>query len=157
MARSPIFGNGVPTEPDVVALTQRFGVPVEGQPIAYQEVADAIRVPVRSCRFRTVTQAWRKSLRAAHGIILAARNSEFVVRDPSSRVMLGKSKTHSGVRCFAEAIDIVVGTDRGRLTEKEKADSDKVQRVASLAQSAALAEARKRPAPTLRAVGESNK
>lgn len=151
-----LFNRGIPTEPDVITLSSRFGVPSENAPISYDDVAAVLGVPVGSSRFRTVTTAWRKQLRATHGIIMSARNGEFAVRTPSSRVMLGKSKTKSGVRCFSDALDVIVNTDRARLSERECADSDKVQRIASIARSAAMAEARKRPTPALRPVGSGS-
>jgi len=154
MGETRLFFRGVPTEPDVTALNNLFGVPEEGAPISYAAVAEALRVPATGCRFKTVTNAWRKGLRATHGIIMVAGNGQFEVRDPASRVALGKTKTKSGVRCFSESVEIITGTDRARLTERERGDADKVQRIASLAQAAALAEARKRPVPALRAVNE---
>jgi hypothetical protein len=152
MGRQQLFNRGVPTEPDVTALINQFGVPVEGTPITYREIASVLQVSITAHRFRTVTAAWRKSLNATHGIILIAGNGQFAVRDPGARVALGKTKTKSGVRCFTAALDIIQGTDQGRLSERERADSDKVQRIASLSQAAALSAARQKPTPALRAV-----
>lgn len=152
MNKSPIFLNGVPTEPDVIALTQAFGVPQEGVPISYADVAKVIHVTVVESRFKTVTSAWRKQLRINHDVILIARDGQFTVRAPSERVQLMRSKTRSGFRCFGEVLDINGGTDRARLSEHERAVADKAQRVASLGQAAALAEARRRLPPSPPAV-----
>lgn len=157
MGRIKLFNRGIPTEPDVTALLNQFGVPEEGKPISYAAVADVLHVSVDASRFTTVTAAWRRSLRASHQVLLSARNGEFAVRDPGARVALGKSKTRSGVRCFTEAIDTVTNTDAARLTERERADADKVLRIASMSQSAALAEARKRVPPSLRAVTSADR
>ena len=138
-----MFFRGVPTEPDVIRLVNAFGVPSETDPIRYEEAARVIGSPVRSNRFRTVTTAWRKQVKAAHGVLVMARDGAFRARKPGERISFGKSKTRSSVRAAGVALDAVMGADRSRLTDVERADADKVQRVASSLRFAAQAEARR--------------
>lgn len=154
---SPLFRRGIPTEPDVVALMTRFGVPEEGTPITYAEVADVLHLNVASSRFRTVTMAWRRQLESDHRVVLTARDGAFTVRDPESRISFSKSMTKAGYRRLGRANRVATDTDAERLSEAGRVNRDKVMQITSKAQLAIDAEARKRPAPRLRAVGESKR
>lgn len=156
MGKSVLFLRGIPTEPDVITLLKEFGVPEEGTPIAHQEIADVLNVPVKSFRFQTVTSVWRKRLRADHQMFLKSSGGQFTVRVPSERVELQKTKVQIAVRSFSDSLEIGDGTDRERLTDRERADADKLKRIASLSRQAAIDESKKRSAPQLRAVASAS-
>lgn len=132
------FG-GIPTDVDVRALHDTFGVPTEGQRIPYEDIAGVIGVEPRSNRWMTVVTAWRKRLIREHNVYLLARDGALIGMAPEQRVDLGSGKLRTGVRMFRRAHDVVSGTDRTRLSSEQKAQADHVQMVsASVIQSARL-------------------
>jgi hypothetical protein len=52
---SKVYFAGLPTELDVRALWERYGVPPEGVAMPYDEVAAVIKTPVGGHRFKTRT------------------------------------------------------------------------------------------------------
>lgn len=142
-----VYFAGLPTDIDVRAIIEKWGVPSEGVPISYEEIAALIKVPVASCRFKTVTGAWRRRLRREHDIYLLARHGAFTVRDPVQRVEFGSLKIRTGARAFRTAVKVVVTTDRKRLSNQHLAEADHVLLVGGLVQAhGVLAAKRVQPA-----------
>lgn len=61
-----MFFGGIPTEPDVRRLMDRFGDPGPGMLIEYETLEKEIGKPRTSSRFRTVVSAWRARLLKEH-------------------------------------------------------------------------------------------
>ena len=139
-----IFGGGLPTEIEVHRLMETYQVPSEGLEIPYDEVSALIACAVRTCRFRTVTSAWRSRLAREHNVYLSARDQRFTVLAPGQRIDLGSAKLRSGLRSARRAHVIVSSTDRARLTSAEQAQSDHVQHVSASIVMQARVEARKK-------------
>lgn len=139
------FG-GLPTEPDVHRLIERFAVPTEGTVIDYADIAAIIRTPVAAPRFRTVTNAWRHRLSKEHNVYLRARDQQFTALKPGERIDLSSAKLRTGMRSVRRAHTVASSTDQARLTVEERKQSDHVQRVtATMIQSARLQAREKRP------------
>lgn len=153
MAKYELFYRGVPTEPDVTALLNKFGVPTEDVELSHADVAAVFQVDPKSSRFKTVTAAWRKRLKDLHHVLIGSSDGAFRVLKPSERVGLAKSKSTHAVRTMAYAGEIVTSyLDRSRLTLRETEDADKVQRITAAGRMAAIAEARKSKPAVLRSV-----
>lgn len=137
---STVFFAGLPTDIDIRALTEAFGVPEEGDSISYDEIANTIKVPVGSNRYHTVVGQWRKRLQREHNIYMKAGDGRYEVLDPAGRVDLGASKLRTGARMFRKAHVVVESTDRKRLTPQQRARADHIQMTTATAiQSARLA------------------
>ncbi len=142
------FG-GVPTEADVRALLDTFGVPTEGASVTYEQIARVLHQPVRSNRWKTVTNAWRKRLFEEHNLILGAADGAFTALLPGERIERGAGKLRSGMRSVRRAGAIVQRTDRARLSETETKRADHVQVVSAALMLAANASGRETPKPAL--------
>lgn len=144
-ASRPRFG-GIPTDIDVRALMETFGVPAVGTTMSYERVAEIIHVAPRSGRFKTVTDAWRRRLRDDHNVYTSARDGAFSVRTAPERVDHGAAKARGVVRAAAAAHNEVARTDRSQLTTEQRQQADHVQMVtATVVQSARLQTRRPRP------------
>lgn len=121
-----IFAGGVPTEPDVRALIERYGVPAEGTMIPYVEIEKLIRCGRRSFRFKTVTDRWRKQLKRDHNVATGCdcRGEGIKVLCPDERVSAGKAKTRTAVRAIRRSVDLVETTDKARLSPEMRAEAD---------------------------------
>lgn len=145
---APRFG-GMPTDVDVRALFEAFGVPAIGAAFHYAQVAEAINVPLASYRFRTVTWAWRMRLIREHNVYVRAGAGQFQAMDASERVDYGSAKLRTGVRAMRKAHTVVGSTDRASLTEEAKKQADHVLLMsATVIQSARVAAARRGPVLT---------
>lgn len=141
------FG-GMPTDAEVRMLRDRFGVPEEGTPMPYNEIAQTIRQTERSNRYYTVVNAWRRFLRREHNVILRAGGGCFRAMSPSQRVDHSGDRVKSGLRTIRRAEQVLIGTDRARLTDEEKRRADHTQLIASALTHAARVESQK-PVPAL--------
>lgn len=127
-----IFAAGVPTEPDVKALFDRFGTPAEGTLISYADVEALIRCPVNSARFKTVTHRWRREMEDDHHIYLAAeRGLGFRALNPTERTRTAKGKFRSGMRLTVRAGEIAINTDATRLAPDDSRVRDHIIRTAA--------------------------
>lgn len=142
-----MYFGGLPTEPDVLALLKKFGVPAEDAPIAYDDVAIVLHVDVKSTRFRSVTTAWRKRLDAEHDCLMRAFDGAFTRLNPSGRVTAGSGKFRTAKRGLVRAHGYVAGADRTRLDPVERTEADHLQMTsATMIQSARMVSRRKTPA-----------
>lgn len=144
-----IFGNGIPTEPDVKKLRDTFGVPAVGQEIPYSAIEAAIGVNRKTHRWATVTNAWRKALDREHNVLMdAIPNVGFRVMDPSERVVFSASTYKGGLRRIARAGNVAERTDVKGLKPEELRVRDHISRAAASLRLAAATQARELNAPT---------
>ena len=123
---------GVPTDLDVRRLREAFGVPEIGTVITYDEVTAVLKIPRTTCRWRTVTGAWRRGLMAECRIIMGCKQGEgFIALDDPSKVDLGAHKLRSGLRAFRRTSKVIAHTDMNKLTTEERRRADHVQVVAT--------------------------
>lgn len=133
---------GLPTDIDVRALFEAFGVPNEGVVIPYETVAAVIKSPVTSNRWKTVTGRWRRRLVAEHNVYMLARDGAFSRRDPAQRIELGAGDLRSAYRRVRRSHIVTEGTDRSRLTEEQKKQADHILMTTGALMSAARLQAR---------------
>ena len=94
--RAELFHGGIPTEPDVRALKEAYPESVlkVGLHIDFTRVSQIIGVPYPSCRFRTVTNAWRKEVEKEWGFVIEPpRDGTFMVLSDSGKAKSSKRKT----------------------------------------------------------------
>lgn len=119
------FG-GLPTDVDVRMLFEAFTVPEVGTVIPYASIADILKTPARSNRFRTVVEAWRRRLAREHNVYLRASDGAYTAMTAPERVDFGGSKLRSSLRAMRRAHTVVGGTDRSQLTDVQRAAADHV-------------------------------
>ena len=121
MAKSRVWFAGVPTEPDVRRLLDRYGVPDVGSRVNYEDVAAVLGVAIKSARFREVTRRWRKRLAKENNIIVGCDPGVafFVLTEPE-RLDTGCGKFSSGVRIMRRGVDLVRGCDDAKLDTQER-------------------------------------
>ena len=117
---SKTFKNGLPTDIDIRALFDAFGLPAEGSVIPYADVTAIIKTPSHSARWLTVTARWRKHLEREHGIYTLARDGVFTVMTPSMQLEHGVKKQTKGVRQIRGSIRVLGGIATERLTDVER-------------------------------------
>lgn len=130
---SNTFKNGLPTDIDIRALFEAFGVPAEGVAIPYADVTATIKAPERSGRWITVTNRWRKRLIKEHNVYLAARDGMFRVMDPATRVEHGAQHYRSAARHHRKCYTVIGTTDQARLSPEQKALATHLQHNAATA------------------------
>jgi hypothetical protein len=144
-ATSPtVFNSGVPTEPDVKKLFESFGEPAVGAKVTYDEISKAIREEVGSNRFRSVVEAWRKTLYRNHNIVLrAVPGVGFEVMDPTSRILYCGARVKSHLRGVNRVSNVAERTDAANLTPELSKVRDHLVRVSTAIRLTAATEAKK--------------
>lgn len=146
----PRMVNGVPTDPDVNTLIEAFGEPLVGTTIAYADVAKLIGVSVRSGRWNTVTQRWRKRLRRDFTLFLLCRAGDhFFVANENEKCDYSGAKQKHGLREIVGSAAIDATTDATQLSDtNRKAHEHRTMVNATILQTARQLSRRKRPALT---------
>lgn len=138
------FNRGIPTEIDVIALIEAFGVPAVGQIIPHDSIESVVCVEKTKYRYKTVVAAWRRKLEREHNIIFrAVSGTGYEVLDSRGRVDLSGNKYKAGLRAVRRSSSIALRTDRRTLTKEEETVLDHIIRVNSTIQTVAATEARK--------------
>lgn len=109
MEKTGIFRKGLPLEPDLQRLDERYpkSLLVPGFKIPYEEIAQVISCPVGSSRFATVTSAWRKRAEKQWNVIIGCLPKEaFVVLDGKQKVNLADDKLRSAGRMARRSLVI---------------------------------------------------
>jgi hypothetical protein len=71
--------DGLPTSPDVTMIQKQWPELKVGDRIAYEEIADLVGIKIRSNRFKSVTDAWRKRELEAGKVIECEIGAAFYV------------------------------------------------------------------------------
>ncbi|MDX2187775.1 MAG: hypothetical protein SFV32_12640 [Opitutaceae bacterium] len=142
------FATGIPTEPDVKKLIEKFGTPTAGTKIAYSDIAEVIGEKVGSNRLHTVTTAWRKVLRNTHNILFRSiPNWGFEVMDNSSRILHAANRYKDGLKRISTSAKVAETTPVDGLSEDELRTRNHLSRVAGVIRLAAATEAKKLKSP----------
>ena len=150
MSEFKVFGAGIPTLPDVDNLHARFGIPQEGVVIKWTEIESVLACGRTTCRFKTVVDAWRKSLEKKHGFALVAERGVGLVRPiPDTYVETAGTKARSAMRFIGRSIKFVGMADRNRLSDQNKKAADHFTRLGANIQLAALSAAKGIALPSL--------
>ena len=140
----PTFNRGIPTEIDVLALINAFGVPSVGEIIQHERIESVVCVEKNKYRYKTVVAAWRRKLEREHNIILrAVPGTGYEVLDSKGRVDLSGNKYKYGLRAVRRSASIALRTDRSTLKKEDEAVLDHIIRVSATIQTVAATEARK--------------
>jgi hypothetical protein len=152
MAQGNIFRGGVPIDPDVRKLVDKFGVPMIGARITYEEISACLDgLSWRTKRWKAITEKWRKGLDRDHNLITEAEpGTAFIVADSSSRVVITSKTLVRGTRTIKKAHKIGVRTPRtGLSTEESRVLDHKIHTSATMIQVARTAPKALGQLPTL--------
>lgn len=145
-----IFRGGLPTDPDVAAIRERYPDAMfsKGDFIAYEAIGEVIQALPGSTRFRTVTAAWRRAVERDAGLVIECdRVRGFVVATDSRKVALGAAKLRTAYRLGHRAHALAQGVDRAKLSPDERRQHDfLLQRSAAVMVSAQAARKAQLPA-----------
>jgi len=125
MAR--IFRGGVPLEPDVRKLIDRFGTPNENALIPYDEIARLISAAYDTNRFRSVVRAWRKQLeRPPHVRRLVAQSDlgAYRVLDGDGHVKHAGRRIRQAIGGIKRQVESLINIDPSRLSADGKLSRD---------------------------------
>jgi hypothetical protein len=137
-----LFRGGIPTDGDVKKLIDTFGVPEVGRSIPYESVASTISTPVKSSRFKTITNRWRSKLASLNNLIVEAFDGAFHVMAPDRRVMHTGDRIRKGFKQFRKAHVIISSTDVSGLSPELRAQADHYKQTTATAIQASRARAR---------------
>lgn len=150
-----LFNRGIPTEIDVNALMQKFGVPSIGTVVKYEAISAVIDQPADSNRWYAVVMAWRKKLdRESNVIFRAIPNVGFEALDGAGRVDVAGRIYKAGLRRVGRSSRIAMRTDRTGLTPEQRKVADHLQNAAGVIALAAATEAKRLALPE--AAGNGN-
>jgi len=124
MTEKTLFFGGLPTEPDVKKIKEAYpdSELVTGKLIPYQDIAELIKQPFGTSRFRTVTNAWRKDVeKLTNKIIGVEPNIGFKVLSEPEKVVYGGQKLKMAGRAARRSYVIAARTDVLQLTDTERA------------------------------------
>ena len=122
------FFGGIPTDIEVKLLSDRFGVPKQGQIIKYDDITDVIKVQRTESRWGSVVSAWRKKLERENNIILTAvKNLGFEALTSSGRVDFSAKVFKQAIKRTGRAATIASKTNRKELSESERKVCDHIQ------------------------------
>lgn len=129
-----LYFGGVPTEPEIRALRERWPDDTlsEGQTITYGEIAEVIQATPRSNRFQGVVARWRKLVETETGKILRPnRLGALAVLDPRGVLSLSRDTLRSAGRKTRRAHVVTTRCDVRRLTDEDRAALLKVQQTSA--------------------------
>ena len=126
------IATGVPTEPDVKRLRDRFGVPEEGTMVPYSEASELLGIDRHADRFVTVTTAWRKALYREHNVVMeSVANKGWRCLPPNDRVRFSWQRYKGGLRRVWRASEVAEKTDRSKLGKDEVTACDHLRKCAA--------------------------
>lgn len=131
MSATKIFNGGLPTQPDIENIRNRFPE-ANLQPgiiIPYDSIANIIGSSVGSNRFRSVTTAWRKYVENTFKIVISCvRGAGFKVLEEHGKLDHAQDKYRSGVRHIKRSVKISNYIDTTKLEETDKIRFDRLTR-----------------------------
>lgn len=126
--------NGLPTNPAVTKLIEKFGEIEYGQEIPYSEIEKTIGTEYGSNRWRVVTDAWRKRLlREKNWEIAPSDNTPHAFRRllENERSLKNRKGVMSGVRKIVRGAKNMFGIKTELMTEAERREHDHANRIVS--------------------------
>lgn len=124
--------SGMPTAPDVRKLRKTI-TPVAGELIAYETLAAVLGYDRRSSRYRTVINAWRRTLFREEGVQMEAEHGQGLrVLTPTGAVAKAITGLHRCGRALKRVAVQVGAVDTAAMETHEKARTDLVRRTVFL-------------------------
>jgi len=149
MAETKLHFGGLPTDPEIRTLYERYGVPEEGIIITYEELEEVLNCKRTTQRFQTVVSRWRRQLESQHNtLMVAVARVGYKAAVPEERVMFGMSQIRQSQRRERRAREVLAGTDSTRLDKNHAELLLYGMRVINARRQAALAEARRYKGPS---------
>lgn len=143
-----IFTGGLPTGPQVRKLEAHFPdlEAMRGEIITHESIETAIGEKRDSNRYRTVTNAWRRKVERATGIVIDGRGEAqgvgFRVLSHGDQVEFGVGQRRAGARRVRRGYQAVASTREESLTEEQRRVRDH-EMAAAAKINAAIMEARR--------------
>ena len=125
---SGMYFGGIPTGPDVERLMEAYPVDglVPGVIIPYVDTGKAIHSDVRSSRWKTITNAWRRKLENESNIIIECDplSASFYVLSEGEKVGLSRKKLRSSVKLARRSMVVSAQVDIKQLSVEQRKDHD---------------------------------
>jgi len=128
-AKMKIFLAGIPTEPDVRALMDKFNDYTIGNEVLYTDIAELIRVEVRSCRFEVVLSSWRKRIRKEENVTFKRIGDRIRFLAEMERVQEGAAAFRQGAKKQIRAYGDIAMVRTEKLDELARKKADHIKRV----------------------------
>ena len=130
-AKTTIYLGGMPTEPEVKILMEKFGEVAPGEVIDYQAIESAISVSYRSKRFVTVTKAFRARMLREKNVELKPLTGVGLQRlQEAERVSVGVMGVAKGARAIGRSGRRLMRVEAARLSEIDLKRRDHAIRLA---------------------------
>jgi hypothetical protein len=130
MSESRTFWSGIPWEPDVKRIRKAFpdSELKVGAEIPYSAIAETISSEYGTCRFRSVTMAWRKAVEKEAGLFIGTSEGKaFRVLSESEKLGLSRSKVRASIKSARRAYVVSAAIDDGGLTDEEKSQLSQIR------------------------------
>ena len=112
------FKGGIPAKPDVDRLVAKFGTPAEGDVIAYADIAQTIQEPIRSNRYCTVVESWRKRMFRMNSLFLIPTgDGSFKAANSEEKVKWATDRIATAGRVVRKAVIVSKTADPEQLCE----------------------------------------
>jgi hypothetical protein len=128
-SKMKIFLAGIPTEPDVRMLMERFNDYTPGNEVSYVEIAEALHVEVRSCRFEVVLSAWRKRIRKEENVTFKRIGDRIRFLEEMERIQEGAAAYRQGAKKQIRAYGDISMVRTEKLDELGRKKADHIKRV----------------------------
>jgi len=128
-ASAKLFLSGIPTEPDVRALMEKFNDYTPGVEVFYTDIAELVNVEVRSCRFEVVLAAWRKKIRKDHNVVFKRFGDHLRFLAEMERVQEDASDYRQGAKKQLRAYGDIAMVRTEKLDELGRKKADHIKRV----------------------------
>jgi hypothetical protein len=127
MART--IGDGLSTAPDVKKIRETFpdSKLIEGETkIEKESIAKILYLDIESCRYKTVTRAWRNAVQRESGKLIRLVDGFFCVLDDSGKLEVVKSDLAGAGRKIRKARTNGSLIERKNLSDEERCHFDRV-------------------------------
>jgi hypothetical protein len=128
-ANMKIFLAGIPTDADVRTLMEKFNNYQPGTEVLYTEIADFVRIAVRSSRFETVLGAWRKRIRKEENVIFKRLGDRIRFLAEMERVQEDAAAYRQGAKKQIRAYGDISMVRTEKLDELGRKKADHIKRV----------------------------
>lgn len=126
------FAHGIPTEPDVATLMEAFKVPSVGTVIQHGAIETLIKQDRKTCRYKSVTTAWRRKLYKDHNVIMGSIPSVgFKSLEPDERADFIGAKYKTGIRHVKRSQSVAIRTDLAGMTPESRRTVNHVKSTAA--------------------------
>jgi hypothetical protein len=123
ITETPKPGSGLPTDPDIQAIRERWpdGKLAQGDEIPYRQMEQVLGVERGTYRWNTITRRWRKLVEEDSRIVIGtSAGTSFVVLRETGKLNLSRSKFKSAARAAKRSFVVADLVDANQLPEDGK-------------------------------------